>query len=231
MGRIQDAYETKFRVLLALIGARRVDQGLAWFRNKAETDGSRHPSTGRSWEEVYRRLFDQVNSRKRAHSLEFQLSPSQPPPRFICDAGLGGLARWLRAAGYESHWVQDITDEALIREATRLQAVLLTTDSMLMQRRVLRDRLIPSVWVSPSLNMQEQLRHILAELRLAIREPRCMSCGGELRRVSREKVAERIPPKTLRWLDVYFECQECGKLFWHGSHWEKIRHRLEESKV
>src|SRR5262245_54917504 len=24
----------------------------------------------------------------------------RPPPRFLCDASLGGLARWLRAAGY-----------------------------------------------------------------------------------------------------------------------------------
>lgn len=70
MGRIQDAYEKKFRMLLALIGARRVEPGLTWLKNKAEINSPNPASTGRSLEQVYRRLFDQVNSHKRARSAE-----------------------------------------------------------------------------------------------------------------------------------------------------------------
>lgn len=35
-------------------------------------------------------------------------------PRFACDAMLGGLARWLRAAGYDASWQEGITDQELI---------------------------------------------------------------------------------------------------------------------
>src|SRR3954452_17192447 len=97
-----------------------------------------------------------------------------------------------------------------------------------MRRRVIRDKIIPAVWASPSLRIREQLVHVLAELRLAMREARCMSYGGELEEVSKEEVAAEIQPRTLRWIDEYFRCQKCGKLFWHGTHWRRIRKILED---
>jgi hypothetical protein len=39
------------------------------------------------------------------------------PHQFFCDAGLGGLARWLRGAGYDAQWNPDLDDAAAIREA------------------------------------------------------------------------------------------------------------------
>ncbi len=56
-----------------------------------------------------------------------------------------------------------------------------------------------------------------------------MSCGGELRRVPKETVCDRIPPKTGRWQDEYHLCTRCDKLFWHGTHWQRIREGLEQS--
>ena len=105
--------------------------------------------------------------------------------------------------------------------------MLLTTDSLLMERRVLRDGEIPAFWVSPALTMLEQLTAVLLELRLSLGEPRCMNCGGELRMIEKEKARDRIPPKTYRWLDEYFVCKRCDKLFWHGTHWQKIEQRLQ----
>ena len=229
MGRIREAYENKFRALLGQLSARRTDQGVAWLAHKAERlSAPLQTSPERSLEHVYQHLSDQVTAFRSHRPLTETGVERSGAPRFLCDAGLGGLARWLRAAGYESHWTADISDDAAVREAMRLGAVLLTTDSILMQRRVLRDRIIPSIWVSPSLTVTEQLAHVLRELELPLLEPRCMSCGGELAEVPREQVKDRIPPRTLRWLDQYFECQKCGKLFWHGTHWERIQRQLHE---
>ncbi len=152
--------------------------------------------------------------------------PISARPRFLCDAGLGGLARWIRAAGYEATWIPDIDDDDLLREGERRQTIILTTDSMLMERRVLRDGILPAVWLPPTLTMREQLALLFAELGLEPRESRCMSCGGELVEVDKEKVRERIPPRTYLWKNEYFECSRCGKLFWHGTHWDKIVNSL-----
>jgi uncharacterized protein with PIN domain len=58
-----------------------------------------------------------------------------------------------------------------------------------------------------------------------------MACGGNLARVPKEKVAHLIPPRTFAWLDLYFQCAQCHKLFWHGTHWLRIRDRLEKLAV
>jgi uncharacterized protein with PIN domain len=72
----------------------------------------------------------------------------------------------------------------------------------------------------------EQFAMLAKELGLELKSPRCMSCGGELSEVSKEQVLGRIPPRTARWKDEYFLCSVCGKLFWRGTHWERIESRL-----
>src|SRR5262249_6766910 len=93
-------------------------------------------------------------------------------------------------------------------------------------RRVLRDGILPAHWLAPALGAAEQLGLVLREFGLKIGEPRCMSCGGELRRVWKEALRERIPPRTYLWLDEYFVCCRCNKLFWRGTHWERISSQL-----
>ena len=149
------------------------------------------------------------------------------PVVFVCDAGLGGLACWLRAAGYEARWSPEIDDDTLLGEAREQSATLLTTDSMLLERRVIRDGAIPTVWLPPTGSAAEQLALVFRELHLSPRAPRCMSCGGELRLVDKAAVAARIPPRTARWLDEYFVCARCDQLFWRGTHWQRIRARLQ----
>lgn len=150
------------------------------------------------------------------------------PRSFCCDVGLGGLARWLRGAGYEAHWNPDFDDPEVIRQAQRLNATLLTTDTLMMERGALRDGIVPAVLVPSSLTCEEQLIVVLRELALPLRESRCMKCGGELHRVEKQSVAARIPPRTALWLDEYFVCGHCDQLFWRGTHWQKITRTLAE---
>jgi uncharacterized protein with PIN domain len=53
-----------------------------------------------------------------------------------------------------------------------------------------------------------------------------MRCGGLLDSVEKSSVAERIPPRTARWLDAYQVCRDCDGLFWRGTHWQRIEERL-----
>ncbi len=234
MGRIRDAYELKFRRLLQRVRPRRLELGVQLLLERAERLSERlRINLPAALAQVYERSWQQIERRKEiSGQCSITKSPARPvltpdgQPEFVCDAGLGGLARWLRAAGYEAHWTPDIEDNDLIREARRIPATLLTTDSLMMERGVLRDGFIPALWVPPSMKKFEQLQLVLRELRLQVRDPRCMSCGGELRSVDKASVTERIPPKTYRWCDEYFVCSRCDKLFWQGTHWEKIGVRL-----
>jgi len=220
MSRIQKAYETRFRWLLQQAKARRLDQGVQWLVDKARRLSSERrmsPADGLTC--VYEELAARPKFQRR-----FTFTP---PPCFFCDAGLGGLARWLRAAGHDAKWEAGIDDDILLQEARKTSATILTTDSMLMERRVIRDRVIPAYWLPPTMTIAEQLRLVFREFGLKLRERRCMSCGGELRRADKEALRDRIPPRTYRWRDEYFLCNRCGKLFWQGTHWQRIHGELE----
>jgi uncharacterized protein with PIN domain len=154
------------------------------------------------------------------------------PQRFFCDVGLGGLTRWLRGAGYEAHWKRDLDDAAVIRETKAIDATLITTDSLMTERGVLRDGHLPWVWVPSSLTCEEQLTLVLRELALPLLASRCMQCGGSLKAVSKAEVIHRIPPRTAIWLEDYFLCTACDQVFWRGTHWQRINrelHRLSQS--
>jgi uncharacterized protein with PIN domain len=219
VSRIEKAYRERLRSLLQRIRARHIEEGLRWLENKARRLSR---ESGVSFATALAQMSDELVSKTRRRTTA---TPSRPV-LFWCDAGLGGLARWLRAAGYEAKWEAGIDDDDLLRQAQNVSATVLTTDSLMMERRVVRDGIISALWLPPTLKIPEQMEIVFREFDLAAGEPRCMECGGELRRAEKESLRDRIPPKTYRWLDEYFLCARCGKLFWRGTHWDKISREL-----
>jgi uncharacterized protein with PIN domain len=149
-------------------------------------------------------------------------------PDFHCDSGLGGLARWLRAAGYDARFWPRVDDDELIRETIESHAILLTTDRPLTERSAVVWGAVPALLVPLEVGKHEQFRFVAQRLSLRRKSSRCMTCGGELQQVDKERVRDRIPPRTYPWRDDYFECTRCGKLFWHGTHWQKVDRALNE---
>jgi uncharacterized protein with PIN domain len=222
MGRILKAYQGRFRSMLRQAGARRPEQGTDWLVAKArrlsESRGLPLSATlTQVYQDLQRQCIGKAPNTKLQAPEKLQAPSSKLPRGFWCDSGLGGLARWLRGAGYD-----------LLRKAQESERTLLTTDSMLMERGVIRDRVVPALWLPPTLTIPQQLEMVVAEFHLELREPRCMACGGELRPVNKEQMRERIPPKTWKWLDEYFLCLRCDQLFWRGTHWGRIRGELEK---
>jgi uncharacterized protein with PIN domain len=147
--------------------------------------------------------------------------------RFCCDAMLGGLARWLRAAGYDASWQSDIDDWELVRQAIRDKSVLLSSDTGIFKIGIVRDGEVPALLIPAGLKTYEQLHFVLENLRLEVLEPRCMSCGGALVEVAKEQVRDQVPPRTYDWLDHFFQCQRCQRVYWQGTHWQRIQKQLE----
>jgi uncharacterized protein with PIN domain len=144
-------------------------------------------------------------------------------PRFACDAMLGGLARWLRAAGFDASWHPGIDDWDLIRLAQREGRVLLSCDTGIFRVGIVRDGDLPALQIPNTLQTRErQLAFVLDRLRLEPRPPRCMACGGALSEVPKQQVADRIPPRTFAEVERFSQCSGCGQLFWEGTHWQKI---------
>lgn len=138
-------------------------------------------------------------------------------PRFVADAMLGRLARWLRLVGCDTVYDPALPDRALAALAAREGRVLLTRDHALLARRIVRRGLfVESEQLGP------QLRQVLGAFGIvAAREllfTICTVCNGALVPVGRDDVAGRVPPFVLRTHERFLACAGCGRVFWGGTH-------------
>ena len=154
------------------------------------------------------------------------MTPDAPPLRFFCDAMLGGLARWLRAIGYDAAFEYGIDDADLIERAAGDGRTILSSDGGLFERNVIKNGEVPALYIPQQLSRTDQLRFVAGSLKLTRLPPRCMKCGGELTEIPKHTVATEAPPLAFRSCDHFWRCQSCRKLLWHGTHWHKIESRL-----
>jgi uncharacterized protein with PIN domain len=150
-------------------------------------------------------------------------------PCFACDAMLGGLARWLRAAGYDASWHDGIDDGELVRLARAEGRTVLSSDDDVFAYALVRDGLVAALFVPRGEPIQVQLAHVLRVLSLPLREPRCMACGGELAELAKEAAAGLVPPRSLARHDRFWRCTRCQQAFWQGSHWQEIIEKLRQA--
>lgn len=143
---------------------------------------------------------------------------------------LGGLARWLRAAGYDAEFTPGVDDPELIHKALRTGATLLSSDGRLFERNIVRHKTDKALFVPRDLDKPQQLAFVVRELALPLRpDPRCMACGGELAEVSKDSIRDEAPTKAFAACDQFWRCARCGKLLWKGSHWRRITATLEKA--
>jgi len=153
---------------------------------------------------------------------------NDPDRRFMADAMLGKLARWLRILGYDTAYEKVIDDSALIERVIGENRWLLTRDGYLTQRKVLRGRhtLIASD------HLDGQLRQLRDELSLRLdlgegRPFRCADCNVALHPISAEDAAPLVPPFVARQYHEFLQCDRCGRVYWPGTHWEDLSGRLD----
>lgn len=139
-------------------------------------------------------------------------------PRFIVDAMLGTLARWLRLCGFDTVFDPALDDPEIAARAAREGRVVLTRDRGLLARRLVTRGLLVE-----DADLGTQLRQVIEAFRLEVPEgalfSRCAACNGAVREVAaKEEVAGRVPPFVLRTHDAFLRCPDCGRIYWAGTH-------------
>lgn len=145
--------------------------------------------------------------------------------RFACDAMLGRLARWLRFAGFDTTFLPDTPDPAVAGEARAEGRWLLTRD------RRLAAAAGPRVVLLRTRTVGEQVAELRVRLPLAACPERfltrCSCCNDALVEVSREAVRNRVPPFVAMRASRFFSCPGCGRVYWPGTHPQRITRTLE----
>ncbi len=144
------------------------------------------------------------------------------PPRFLCDAMLAHLARWLRAAGYDTALAPpQARDGALLEIARREGRIILTCDRSLSGRDV-------EIHHLPMAELPELARILKEEFGVDwLRAPfsRCLVDNAELEELAGPPAAQ-IPEPARRLPGPFTRCPRCGRLFWPGSHVRRMKARL-----
>ncbi len=146
---------------------------------------------------------------------------------------LGGLARWLRMLGYVTEYDSKADDNNLLQRSNDPDAILLTRDEELHDRAVARKvHCVLVLGGNEETRLGQLARTLGISLEIDMSATRCPACGSELREIAWEEAANAVPAKSLELYDRFWRCtrRECGKTYWVGSHWNQIRHTLEEAR-
>jgi hypothetical protein len=145
-------------------------------------------------------------------------------PRFLIDTMLGRLTHWLRAMGYDAVCPGRADDDDLLRRAGQEGRLLLTRDVRLATAAAGQGCLVRAR------RLEEQLTEVVAKLGLAAARERwlsrCLACNTPVEGAPRQAVRHRVPPRALALHDTFWVCPGCGRVFWQGSHADRIVERL-----
>ena len=150
-------------------------------------------------------------------------------PRFVADVNVGRLAKWLRVMGYDTLFPRENGDSELVRVALKEGRVLVTRDAEIARRRAARTGQMTVVLIEKD-DLRSQLRQLVRDLGLNLSAgfSRCVRCNEPLRPIAKQDVAERLPPYVLLTQGKFFECQECLRVYWPGTHWTNMMSELSE---
>jgi uncharacterized protein len=140
--------------------------------------------------------------------------------RFVADAHLGGLSRFLRMAGFDTVYDNNIHDDEIEALAASEDRVVLTRDRELLKRRTITH----GCYVH-AIKPEEQLREIFKRLDLAgSAHPftLCLHCNAPLRHVDKAEVADQLPPMVRDEQTEFNTCDCCHRVYWKGSHWKRM---------
>jgi len=142
--------------------------------------------------------------------------------RFIADAMLGRLARWLRFLGFDTLYHPGIADRVLLKLAIEQDRVILTRDSHFKRKDIKNCLMVKSDLV------EEQLRQVMSDLDLEFPSTgRCMNCNGILEEIdNKSDIRDDIPEHVYRSFNKFLRCTQCGNIYWEGSHYRNFRESL-----
>jgi uncharacterized protein with PIN domain len=55
---------------------------------------------------------------------------------------------------------------------------------------------------------------------------RCTECNGCIEAVDKQAVAAQLEPETLASFDQFWRCPGCGRVYWKGSHYQRLQRRV-----
>lgn len=147
---------------------------------------------------------------------------------FVLDVHLGKLASLLRMLGIDAVYENNFTDKEIVAISAKEKRPVLTRDIGLLKHKVLQH----GYWLR-SQQPEEQAVEVINYFSLctAIHPfSRCLHCNGELITVDKEEIIHLLPTQTKEVFTEFYQCTQCKKVYWKGSHFERMQSLVEKLK-
>jgi uncharacterized protein len=148
------------------------------------------------------------------------------PIRFVLDTHLGKLARYLRLLGFDALYQNDWNDFRLAElAASGDKRILLTRDRGLLKH----GRVIHGCYIRSD-DPESQVKEMMSRYRLkTMAKPfsRCIRCNGSITSVKKERIRSALPEVIAQTIEEFTRCKECGKIYWKGSHYDRLQRFIE----
>ena len=160
--------------------------------------------------------------------------------KFLVDAMLGKLARFLRMFGYDTVYANDleeffqlnpVPDEKLLEFAQKENRIIITKDYPLYTK--VRDTCI-YLEGEGIYNYLKQLKfNLKIDYNFNIKRARCSLCNFELVKVGKDLIQDLVEPETFKYHDNFYQCinSNCKKIYWKGTHIENIVDKLKKKNI
>jgi uncharacterized protein with PIN domain len=173
-----------------------------------------------------KRLYDVFSVSRPWDVTKASILRPKPLPelRFLVDENVHRLSGLLRMIGMDAIGCQGLTDQGIVQCVWEQGRVCLSKDRRLLKRKnIVFGRLVRSV------HPWEQLREIVDLFGLRSQMlpfSRCIHCNVPLESRPKAEIQDRLEPLTRQYYQTFQECPVCRRLYWAGSHHERMRERL-----
>ena len=145
--------------------------------------------------------------------------------KFLTDANLGKLAKWLRILGYDTASYRGEADRKFLMRAEREGRVVLTRKKDMAARQF-----SGKIVIVENDNIEEQLAEVMGKVPVAADPDRlfriCVRCNEVLVAVEKENVAGLVPAFVYDTQSSFYRCPGCKGIFWPGTHIDKAINHL-----
>ncbi len=150
-------------------------------------------------------------------------------PKFVLDTHLGKLARYLRLLGFDTIYNNDFEDHEIIKISLNDNRIILTRD-----KGILKNNKVTHGYYIRSQKPKEQINEVIRRFNLeSLIKPFtvCSLCNGEIVSVSKDLVKGQLKTLTKKHYNRFFMCSSCKKIYWKGSHYDKIKNFISSLNI
>ncbi len=144
--------------------------------------------------------------------------------KFMVDVNVARLGALLRMAGIDAACRPDLCDADIAAVAGREGRILLSRDRGLLKRKIV----VHGHLVRNELPEEQLIEvvHLYGLRDLLQPFSRCMHCNSLLIEVEKSAILDRLEPLTRKYYQIFYLCPSCDKIYWSGSHKERMNRLL-----